>query len=416
MATNMASAATSPALILTAVQAAVGKEYTDEEVRRLVAALEEPFDPAEIKWRVTNTTKDRARGQVIAYADPRAYTDRLNAVFTVRGWTRKYAVEMINNVERKTHHESESQMVGKVVVTCEVSIYGLGTHSGIGEEWADNENAGTAAEAQAFKRACACFGLGRYLYDLEGGWVELDNRKQPKSMPKLPDWALPKRRAMNEAVQKSANQNGHVPQNRAAAQDIGTLNARVQALSDQIGFSLSRNVLMAIAKVDSPDKVGTNSIEAVAKKLEDTLRGVERLRAAIAIVGQPRYSELCQELKFASDHLDDIPDREALRKAVEILEAEAVRKSANGSSTANGATGSSSAPASNPPTAKELGEVRFALISEAQRVAGLRKMKVGEVVDRAARGTFTYERIKQLTLDHIPAMKAATEVLRKVKS
>jgi len=86
-------------------------------VRRLVAALEEPFDPAEIKWRVTNTTKDRACGQVIANADPRAYTDRLNAIFTVRGFTRKYGVEMINNVERKSHHERESQMVGKIVVT-----------------------------------------------------------------------------------------------------------------------------------------------------------------------------------------------------------------------------------------------------------------------------------------------------------
>ena len=135
MGTNIATAAISPALIPAAVQAAGGKEYTDEEVRRLVAALEEPFDPSEIKWRVTNTTKDRTRGQVIAYADPRAYTDRLNGIFTVRGWTRKYRVEMINNVERKTHHESESQMVGKVVVTCEVSIYGLGTHSGIGEEF-----------------------------------------------------------------------------------------------------------------------------------------------------------------------------------------------------------------------------------------------------------------------------------------
>jgi hypothetical protein len=83
----------------------------------------------------------------------------------------------------------------------------------------------------------------------------------------------------------------------------------------------------------------------VAKKLEDTLRGVERLRAAITLVGQARYSQLCQELKFASDHLDDIPDREALRKAVEILEAEAVRKAGSVSprSPANGATGSSSA-------------------------------------------------------------------------
>jgi len=39
----------------------------------------------------------------------------------------------------------------------------LGTHSGTGEAWADDENAMTAAEAQAFKRACSCFGLGRYL-------------------------------------------------------------------------------------------------------------------------------------------------------------------------------------------------------------------------------------------------------------
>jgi hypothetical protein len=32
-------------------------------------------------------------------------------------------------------------------------------------------NAGTAAEAQAFKRACACFGLGRYLYYFTGIWI-----------------------------------------------------------------------------------------------------------------------------------------------------------------------------------------------------------------------------------------------------
>ena len=125
MGTNIATAATSAALIPAAVQAAAGKEYTDEDVRRLVAALEEPFDPQEIKWRVTNTTKDRTRGQVMAYADQRAYTDRLNAVFTVRGWTRKYAVEMINNVERKTSQGSESQMVGKVVVTCDRRCAGM---------------------------------------------------------------------------------------------------------------------------------------------------------------------------------------------------------------------------------------------------------------------------------------------------
>ncbi len=31
----------------------------------------------------------------------------------------------------------------------------------------------TAADAQAFKRACSCFGLGRYLYRFEETWVHL---------------------------------------------------------------------------------------------------------------------------------------------------------------------------------------------------------------------------------------------------
>jgi hypothetical protein len=54
---------------------------------------------------------------MIACADPDAHTGRLDAIFAVRSWTRKYRVETINNVERKTSHEGESQMVGKVVVT-----------------------------------------------------------------------------------------------------------------------------------------------------------------------------------------------------------------------------------------------------------------------------------------------------------
>jgi len=135
------------------------QKYTDEQVRQVEAALENPFDSSEIKWRVTNTTSDRRRGQVIAYADPRAYTDRLNALFTVRGWTREYGVQVIQNFERKERGNGETTISGKIVVTCKLTIDGLGSHSGLGEEWADNENAGTSAEAQAFKRACSCFGL-----------------------------------------------------------------------------------------------------------------------------------------------------------------------------------------------------------------------------------------------------------------
>ena len=79
----------------------------------------------------------------------------------------------------------------KILVTCEVTIAPVGTNSGTGEEWSDRENALTAAEAQAFKRALSCFGLGRYLYDIDGEWVELDQHNFPTKIPKLPCWATP---------------------------------------------------------------------------------------------------------------------------------------------------------------------------------------------------------------------------------
>ena len=106
--------------------------YSEEQLVYLVAALEEPFDPREIKWRVTNTTSDRRRGQVIAYADPRAYTDRLNALFTVRGWTREYSIQVIQNFERMERGNSGARISGKVVVACKLTIEGLGAHSGLG--------------------------------------------------------------------------------------------------------------------------------------------------------------------------------------------------------------------------------------------------------------------------------------------
>ena len=164
-------------------------QFTAEKLKEVVAALEVPFHPSQIEWRVTNTTKNQQpiRGQVIPYADQRAYTDRLNALFTPAGWTRRYTIHTSANFERS----KDQKIVAKVLVTCELTIFGVGSHSATGEEWADDENAGTAAEAQAFKRAAACFGLGRYLYYFTGTWVDLDDHKRPKSVPQLAGWATP---------------------------------------------------------------------------------------------------------------------------------------------------------------------------------------------------------------------------------
>src|SRR6516164_788355 len=67
---------------------------------KLLLELETPFSPDQVQWRVTNTTNDKKRGQVVPYADPRAYTDRLNALFSPQGWTREYKIETMSNITR----------------------------------------------------------------------------------------------------------------------------------------------------------------------------------------------------------------------------------------------------------------------------------------------------------------------------
>lgn len=90
-------------------------QYSADQVKELVAALEVPFDPSQIEWRVTNTTKNQqpVRGQVIPYANQRAYTDRLNALLTPAGWTRRYTIHTSANFERS----KDQKIVAKVLVT-----------------------------------------------------------------------------------------------------------------------------------------------------------------------------------------------------------------------------------------------------------------------------------------------------------
>ena len=104
------------------------KKLSNEE---LLAELEVPFPVDQVLWRVTNTANNRTRGQVVPYADPRAYTDRLNALVRPQGWTRTYETVTMNNITR-TKRNAEI-VTGKILVTCKVTIDGLGTHSGTGK-------------------------------------------------------------------------------------------------------------------------------------------------------------------------------------------------------------------------------------------------------------------------------------------
>jgi hypothetical protein len=109
-----------------------------------------------------------------------------------------YEVSTVSAVTRMK--KDKLIQTGKVLVTCTLTITGLGCHAGSGEDWADESNAMTTAEAQAFKRAASCYGLGRYLYNLAEMWVPLNEHRQPCVTPpkRLASWpirtAKPRRR------------------------------------------------------------------------------------------------------------------------------------------------------------------------------------------------------------------------------
>jgi hypothetical protein len=48
--------------------------------------MEEPFASKDVKWLVAATSRDGHKGRLTPYADPRAYPDRLNHIFTASGW------------------------------------------------------------------------------------------------------------------------------------------------------------------------------------------------------------------------------------------------------------------------------------------------------------------------------------------
>jgi hypothetical protein len=124
----------------------------------ILERLSAPFPPEVVSWRVGSTTKDKARGMALAYIDARDVQDRLNAVCGVY-----WQVRPTWSVNGK--------------LACEIGVK-------IGDEWiwrgdgaGDTDvEADKGAFSDAFKRAAVRWGIGRYLYDIDSPWVELEQK------------------------------------------------------------------------------------------------------------------------------------------------------------------------------------------------------------------------------------------------
>jgi hypothetical protein len=300
-------------------------QFTREQINQFVAQLEVPFDPSVIEWRVTNTSKGKVngslRGQVIPFADQRAYTDRLNALFSPAGWTRKYSVHTSANFQR----DKDQKTTAKVFVTCDLTIFGIGSHSATGEEWADDENAGTAAEAQAFKRAASCFGLGRYLYHFTGIWVDLDERKRPKMKPRLAGWATPEGwrqglRPHNGENSGSAQSpsGASTQESKSCGEDHAELVSQIESMAQPLGRGLYRGLLKAVRAWNPSDIKDAAALRRVLAQMQVADSGLRRIEAALEKTGLEPLASILQAMGVRSmNHLDNLESLHAIVLAVE---------------------------------------------------------------------------------------------------
>jgi hypothetical protein len=163
---------------------------TREEI---FAALAEPFDPDEVKFKPAVVSGNRA--MALGYVDARVVMDRLDDVLGPGNW--------------QTHYR---ELQDGVVCVLRVRVEG---------EWVEHEDVGSfseqpddgdklkAAFSDSLKRVAVHLGIGRYLYRLPRQWADYDPQKrQFVSPPRLPTWALPRRKpeAPKPVAQSAAKQ------------------------------------------------------------------------------------------------------------------------------------------------------------------------------------------------------------------
>ena len=159
---------------------------SESDVKTITQALSAPFDLKEVKFKPQVVQGTRALA--LAYVDARAIQDRLDDVLGVEGWQDEYEVLADGSVVCRLRLKIGNEWVVKMDV-------------GGPSEQPDGGDRMKAAFSDALKRAAVKFGIGRYLYRLPQQWADYDPAKrQFRTPPTLPAFALPKRNARSAAL------------------------------------------------------------------------------------------------------------------------------------------------------------------------------------------------------------------------
>ena len=144
---------------------------------RLLAAY---FAPDDLDWRAITISKRTNKGLAAAYITNRAIMNRLDEAVGPGSWRNEFAPGPGGGI------------------VCGLSIY-VESRSEWVTKWDGAENTDVEAIkgglSNAMRRAAVQWGIGRYLYDFPQQWVPVDDYKQFKISPRIPDHYLPGREA-----------------------------------------------------------------------------------------------------------------------------------------------------------------------------------------------------------------------------
>jgi hypothetical protein len=187
-----------------------------------------------------------------------------------------------------------------------------------------------AFEAQAFKRSCACFGLGRYLYYFTGTWVDLDERKRPKTRPSLAGWATPDGWRQGLRPHNGENPRSSQSSTGAATQDAATcigdhaeLVSQIESMARPLGRGLYRGLLKAVRAWNPSDIKDAAVLRRVLAQMQVANSGLRRIEAALEKTGLEPLASILHSMGVKSmNHLDNL---ESLHKIVPAVEAKAAK-------------------------------------------------------------------------------------------
>jgi hypothetical protein len=179
-------------------------------------------------------------------------------------------------------------------------------------------------EAQSFKRACACLGLGRYLYYFTGTWVDLDDRKRPKSVPQLAGWATPAGWLQGLRPSGSARSNSTTNTPNAHSSQAGSVVAEIETLAEPLGRGLYRGILRDLARVWNPNEIEDVSVQhRVLEHMRCADRGLMRLKGALEKTDPKALTAILQAVGVAS--LERVDNLQTLKRIVLDLESAAAK-------------------------------------------------------------------------------------------